>query len=106
MPDTFYFVTKRVARSCALASLLYAATPMLSFAQTPGASQIKRGDTTMHAKGDFTVKLEPQTDSNSDAGMARMTIDKKFTGDLEGTSRGQMLSAGTETKGSAGYVAM
>jgi len=29
-----------------------------------------------------------------------------FHGDLEGTSRGEMLSAGTATKGSAGYVAI
>ncbi|MGO9126639.1 MAG: DUF3224 domain-containing protein, partial [Terriglobales bacterium] len=36
----------------------------------------------------------------------RMTIDKQFHGDLEGTSKGEMLSAMTEVKGSAGYVAM
>ena len=35
-----------------------------------------------------------------------MSIDKQFHGDLEGTSQGQMLSAGTSTKGSAGYVAI
>lgn len=35
-----------------------------------------------------------------------MSIDKKFHGDLEGTSKGEMLSAGTAVKGSAGYVAM
>ena len=36
----------------------------------------------------------------------RMSIDKQFHGDLEGTSAGEMLSAGTVTKGSAGYVAI
>ena len=35
-----------------------------------------------------------------------MTIDKQFHGDLEGTSKGQMLSAMGSIKGSAGYVAM
>jgi hypothetical protein len=35
-----------------------------------------------------------------------MLIDKRFEGDLEGTSRGQMLAAGTGVAGSAGYVAM
>jgi hypothetical protein len=35
-----------------------------------------------------------------------MTIDKQFHGDLEATSKGEMLAAGTAVKGSAGYVAM
>jgi len=35
-----------------------------------------------------------------------MTIDKQFHGDLEATSKGQMLAFSTEVKGSAGYVAM
>jgi len=35
-----------------------------------------------------------------------MSIDKQFHGDLEATSKGEMLSAVTSVKGSAGYVAM
>jgi hypothetical protein len=35
-----------------------------------------------------------------------MSIDKQFHGDLEATSKGQMLAAGTEVQGSAGYVAI
>jgi hypothetical protein len=35
-----------------------------------------------------------------------MTIDKQFHGDLEATSKGQMLTASTDVKGSAGYVAL
>jgi hypothetical protein len=35
-----------------------------------------------------------------------MSIDKQFHGDIEGTSKGQMLTAMTEVKGSAGYVAI
>src|SRR5271165_4091355 len=35
-----------------------------------------------------------------------MSIDKQFHGDLEGTSKGEMLGAMTEVKGSAGYVAI
>lgn len=57
------------------------------------------------ATGTFEVKLEPQTDREI-AGLARMTIDKQFHGGLEASSQGQMLSAGTETKGSAAYVAI
>lgn len=59
-----------------------------------------------HAKGEFTVKLEPQADASGDPKLARMTIDKQFTGDLTASSKGQMLSASTEAKGSAGYVAI
>jgi len=35
-----------------------------------------------------------------------MTIDKQFHGDLEATSKGQMLAFSTDVNGSAGYVAM
>jgi len=60
-----------------------------------------------HASGTFEVKLVPQTDDkNGDAALGRMTIDKTFHGDLEGTSKGQMLTGMTEVKGSAGYVAI
>lgn len=38
--------------------------------------------------------------------LGRMTIDKQFQGDLEATSKGQMLAAMTAEKGSAGYVAI
>ncbi len=61
---------------------------------------------TNHASGTFDVKLTPQADDGGDAGVGRMSIDKQFHGDLEGTSKGQMLSAMGSVKGSAGYVAM
>jgi hypothetical protein len=35
-----------------------------------------------------------------------MSIDKQFHGDLEGMSKGQMLSVIGDVRGSAGYVAM
>lgn len=59
-----------------------------------------------HASGTFDVKLAPQTDDKGDPALGRMTIDKQFHGDLEGTSKGQMLTGMTEVKGSAGYVAI
>src|SRR3954451_17191919 len=60
-----------------------------------------------HASGTFEVKLVPQTeDKNGDAALGRMTIDKQFHGDLEGTSKGEMLTAATAVAGSAGYVAL
>ena len=60
-----------------------------------------------HAAGTFDVKLVPQTsDATTAAKLGRMSIDKQFHGDLQGTSKGEMLMAGTDVKGSAGYVAM
>ena len=63
---------------------------------------------TSHASGTFEVKLVPQPPEDKAEGstLTRMTIDKQFHGDLEGTGKGQMLTAGTDVKGSAGYVAI
>jgi len=58
-----------------------------------------------HATGPFDVKLTPQ-DDKMDSSLGRMTIDKQFHGDLDATSKGQMLTGMTEVKGSAGYVAI
>jgi hypothetical protein len=60
-----------------------------------------------HASGTFEVKLTPQTISGENDGVrGRMSIEKQFHGDLEGTSQGEMLTAGTSVPGSAGYVAI
>jgi hypothetical protein len=56
------------------------------------------------ASGTFEVKLTPQ--EGVAEGLGRLTIEKTFRGDLEATSRGEMLTAGTAVKGSAGYVAI
>ncbi len=61
---------------------------------------------TKQANGTFEVKLAPQDDKSEDALLGRMTIDKQFHGDLDATSKGQMLTAMTAEKGSAGYVAI
>jgi len=60
----------------------------------------------LHANGTFEVKLTPQPADHQAPAVGRMFIDKQFHGDLEGTSKGQMLSAATSVKGSAGYVAI
>jgi hypothetical protein len=62
---------------------------------------------TQSATGSFEVKIAPlepafKTDDNS---LGRMSIDKQFHGDLDATSKGEMLTAGDPSKGSAGYVA-
>lgn len=60
------------------------------------------------ASGTFDVKLNPQAPDDKAEGstLGRMSIDKQFHGDLEGTGKGQMLTAVTDVKGSAGYVAI
>jgi hypothetical protein len=64
---------------------------------------------TQHATGPFDVKITPQkpdSDVAQAANLARMTIDKVFHGDLEATSKGEMLATQAEAKGSGGYVAL
>jgi len=63
---------------------------------------------TMQASGTFEVKLSPLPAhaATADSKLGRMSIDKQFHGGLEGTSQGEMLSAMTDVKGSAGYVAI
>lgn len=63
----------------------------------------------MKVSGPFTVKMTPlETYATSTEGTSqgRMSIDKIFEGELNGTSQGEMLTAMTSTKGSAGYVAI
>jgi len=61
----------------------------------------------MNATGTFEVKLAPQAeDKGEGASLGRMSLDKQFRGDLEATSKGEMLTAMTGVKGSAGYVAI
>jgi hypothetical protein len=94
---------KRIA--AAIASLCLACG-VLVYAQARDSK--KETGMTTRAAGPFEVKLTPLTldDKAADPTLARMSIDKQFHGDLEGTSKGEMLSAGTATKGSAGYVAI
>ena len=62
----------------------------------------------MKATGTFEVKLVPLAADGEpqDPALGRMSIDKQFLGDLEGTSKGQMLTAGTSVQGSGLYVAI
>lgn len=61
-----------------------------------------------HITGHFDVKLTPQAAAPAveAAKLGRNTLDKTFHGDLSAHSLGEMLAAGTEVKGSAGYVAI
>lgn len=58
------------------------------------------------ASGTFEVKLAPQSAAFEESAIGRMSLDKQFHGDLEATSKGEMLAVQTNVKGSAGYVAL
>ncbi len=81
---------------------------LVCLAASPDNPVGRKGTGTMHAKGEFHVKLVPQVpeDKTEGATLGRMSVDKQFHGDLEGVSKGEMLSAVTAVKGSAGYVAL
>jgi hypothetical protein len=66
----------------------------------------KESTPSMHAAGSFDVKVTPSDDKSDDPLLGRMVIDKQYHGDLEGTGKGQMLTAGSAVKGSGGYVAI
>ena len=55
---------------------------------------------------DVSLKVLPMDNESAPPLLGRMSIDKKFHGDLDATSKGQMLTGGTIIKNSAGYVAI
>jgi Protein of unknown function (DUF3224) len=70
-----------------------------------GLAQKKEAVVTQHAHGTFTVEIKP-LDAPPAEGLGRMSIDKKISGDLVGTSKGEMFTGGDPQRGIAGYVAM
>lgn len=60
------------------------------------------------ARGTFAVEIKPEAEPDTADGVSlgRMSLDKRFEGDLVATGKGEMLTALTPTKGSAGYVAI
>lgn len=79
-------------------------SPWLNFA----APTQKEPPTSHHATGTFEIKRtsQPLADPSADKSLGRMSFDKQFHGDLEGTSKGEGLTAGNLQTGSAGYVAI
>ncbi|CAN5708205.1 DUF3224 domain-containing protein [soil metagenome] len=92
-----------ISFSFTFGSYVYTGTP----ARVAGKVQ-KETSVITRASGTFEVKVTPQPTGDQSVGVAigRMSINKKFQGDLKGTSKGEMLAVGTDVKGSAGYVAM
>ncbi len=63
---------------------------------------------TKHVSGEFEVKLTPQAmHDHADAkSLGRFLLEKEFRGALSAISKGEMISAGTPTEGSAAYSAI
>ena len=55
---------------------------------------------TKHATGTFEVKMTPRAaeENVGDPTVGRMSLDKTFSGDIEGTSKGQMLAVRSEVE--------
>ena len=100
-------------RSCRI--VMFASTLVVGIALGSGVSAQEQPSTprgvtvTKHASGSFDVKVIPQKPDNKEAEAAnfqRLSLDKQFHGDLDGTSQGEMIGSLSEVKGSGGYVAM
>lgn len=100
-------------RSLSLFVLLIAvsaalAAPLFNHAASPMSTRLqKESAMTQHATGSFDVKVLPMEPAFKfeDNPLSRFSLDKQFHGDLEASSKGEMLSAGSP-KTSGGYVAI
>lgn len=94
-------ITKIVLLLCAVVCF---SAHVSSQTKTQGEKRV-----TKVAKGSFEVKTTPlpAEENIGDPTIGRLALDKTWTGDLVGTSKGQMLGTQSETeKGSGGYVAL
>ena len=92
------------ARVLLLLVLAHTSAHAQRLSQLPGTTQ---HEAVMTARGPFDVKVIPQPPDDSAGGpFSRLFLDKVFHGDLEATSKGQMMAARTAVEGSAAYVAL
>jgi len=87
----------RTGFSTAAALLLSLAAGRSARAETPA---------TTRASGPFEVKITPKPSEDKADAFGRMTVAKQLHGALEGTSRGEMLTAMSAVEGSGVYVAI
>lgn len=80
-----------------------AAFSYFAVAQAPEQGKQKKAMTT-HAKGTFDVKITPAGSQEGDPGLAKFVVAKTFHGDIEATSKGEMLTGESDRKDSGVYV--
>jgi len=81
------------------------ALAMLASTALPQQKETPITAMTHHARGTFTVNVQPLTPPPAD-GLSRFSIDKQIHGDLEAATKGEMFSGGDPKLGAAGYVAI
>jgi len=96
------FANSKTKTSLFLLCLTLAALLNAQAQSTSPPTNHKETLVTNHATGPFDVKTTPQDDKTGDDTLGRLLLDKQYHGDLEATGKGQMLTAGTSVKGSAG----
>lgn len=74
------------------------------FVEAVCAESVHVMEKNMIIKGSFDTEITPVVDDELDVG--RMLIKKTYSGDMNGTGLGQMLSFRVATKGSGAYVAI
>jgi hypothetical protein len=106
---TSAFQRSRLTAAC-LAPLILATIATQAQTNPKSSAPTKKAAVmSLRAIGPFEVKINPQPPDEKAGGAAigRMLLDKRFHGDLEATSKGTMLAAGTGAKNSSGgYVAL
>lgn len=97
-------------RTALISSACFCLTPQLTGQAASKANPTSQKEVRMTslAKGSFDVTVKPLAEGAQSEAWApgRMSLEKQFKGDLEATSKGEMLTAMTETQGSAGYTAI
>jgi len=74
--------------------------------QAPASRTNTGTEARVTARGEFEVKVVAQPADDAAGGpFGRLFLDKRFHGELDGTSKGQMMAAGTAVEGSGAYVA-
>ncbi|HEY7292684.1 MAG TPA: DUF3224 domain-containing protein [Vicinamibacterales bacterium] len=75
--------------------------------QQPASDPVRKVVMT-RAKGTFDVKVAPLPayDTTEATTLGRMSLDKVYHGDLDGTAKGEMLTGMTSVKNSGAYVAV
>jgi hypothetical protein len=96
-------------RPLALAAAAIVSLTPVAGAQTTVAKPGSKGKAmTQRAAGTFEVKMQPLPDDEKVPGVkvVRLAWEKQWQGDLEATSKGEMMATNAGDKGSGAYVAV